>query len=47
MKVLRASSNEEAKPIAEWDPFIIKGIEAYTLQTMEYAKKENDYLNKR
>lgn len=42
--IVRAESIEEAKIIAESDPFIAEGFSTYELRTLELADKENQYL---
>ena len=42
--IIRAESIEEAKIIAESDPFIAEGFSTYELRTLELADKENQYL---
>lgn len=44
MVVFRAGSMDEAKKIAQSDPFIQEGYKTYTLRTMEIADASNDYL---
>jgi uncharacterized protein YciI len=44
MVALRAASPEEAKTIAESDPFISSGFETYELRTWQLACAENNYL---
>ncbi len=42
--IIRAESIEEAKIIAESDPFIAEGFSTYELRTLELAAQENNYL---
>jgi uncharacterized protein YciI len=42
--IINAKSINEAKIIAESDPFIIGGFSTYELRTLELAEKENHYL---
>ena len=44
VKVLKAGSIEEAKALAESDPFIREGIETYELLEFEYAHGGNRFL---
>ena len=44
MVVVRAESPNEAKAIAEADPFISSGCKTYELRCLEVANAENDYL---
>jgi uncharacterized protein YciI len=44
MIIVRASSVEEARAIAESDPFFSEGFESYELRTLQQACKENRYL---
>ena len=46
VKVLRASSMEEARELAEADPFIREGVETYELLEFEHGHKGNNYLLK-
>lgn len=39
-----ADSFEEAKKIAESDPFISEGYKTFELRTLEVANKDNNYL---
>ena len=41
---LAAGSFEEAKKIAESDPFISEGYKTFELRTLEVANKDNNYL---
>ncbi len=42
--IIRAESIEEAKIIAESDPFIAEGFSTYEVRTLELSNKENKYL---
>lgn len=42
--IIKTESIEEAKIIAESDPFIAEGFSAYELRTLELSNKENHYL---
>jgi uncharacterized protein YciI len=42
--IIRASSIEEARTIAESDPFFSEGFESYKLRTLQRACRENNYL---
>ncbi len=44
LKILKASDMEEARLIAESDPFIKYGIETYELLEFEYAHAGNGFL---
>ena len=44
MVVFNADSKEEAKEIAEADPFISSGCKTYELRRLEVASAENHYL---
>lgn len=44
MVIFNVSTYEEAKKLAEKDPFIAEGYKTYELRTMEVATKENNYL---
>ncbi|KOP82998.1 YciI family protein [Cytobacillus solani] len=44
MVIIRATSMEEAKAIAEADPFITSGLESYEIRTMEVSSEENNHL---
>jgi uncharacterized protein YciI len=44
MVVVRASSKDEARSIAEADPFVRGGYETYELRTLHHGCRENDYL---
>lgn len=46
MLVIKASSIEDAKKIAESDPFVKNGFESYEVRTWLTACKENNYLLK-
>jgi len=46
MVVVRAASIEDAKKIAESDPFVRNGFESYEVRTWLTACKENNYLLK-
>ena len=42
--IIKTESIEEAKIIAESDPFIAEGFSTYELRTLELSNKENQYL---
>jgi uncharacterized protein len=44
MIVIKAESFEEAKKIAESDPFIISQTESYEIRTLELSCKENNHM---
>lgn len=44
MMIIKAASYEEAKRIAERDPFITEGYETYELRTWELSCAENNHL---
>lgn len=44
MVILKASSFEEAKEIAEADPFVMTGFESYELRTWELSCEENNHM---
>ncbi len=44
MIVIRASSIDEARAIAERDPFITEGFETFEVRTLHRGCKENNYL---
>ncbi|WFR59022.1 YciI family protein [Anaerocolumna sp. AGMB13025] len=44
MVVFLAEDLEEAKKIAEADPFIASGCKSYEIRTLEPADEENNYL---
>ncbi|MFA6028239.1 MAG: YciI family protein [Elusimicrobiota bacterium] len=44
MVVVKAGSADEARRIAESDPFVKSGFESYELRTWELANRENRYL---
>ena len=44
MVIIRASSYDEAKEIAESDPFVKSGAETYELRTLELSCKENNHM---
>ncbi len=44
IEILVADSFEEAKKIAESDPFISEGYKTFELRTLEVANKDNNYL---
>lgn len=43
MVILNCENIEEARKIAESDPFIAEGYKTYELRTLEIANKENNY----
>lgn len=44
MVIFRAGTIDEAKLIADSDPFIASGFKSYELRTLELANADNDYL---
>lgn len=44
MVIVRAESIEEAKTIAEADPFVREGVETYALRTWELSCEENNHM---
>ena len=44
MIVFRAESYEQAKSIAESDPFVTSGVEKYELRTWQLSCKENNHM---
>lgn len=44
MVIIKADSFEEAKSIAEEDPFIKEGAESYQIRTMELSCEENNHM---
>lgn len=44
MVVIRAISMEEARAIAESDPFVKSGLESYEIRTLEVSREENNHL---
>ncbi|OIO06249.1 MAG: hypothetical protein AUJ52_12595 [Elusimicrobia bacterium CG1_02_63_36] len=44
MVVVKADSYEEAKAIAEADPFVKEGVETYELRTWELSCRENNHM---
>ncbi|ODS30750.1 MAG: YciI-like protein [Candidatus Scalindua rubra] len=44
MVVIKAASYDEAKDIAENDPFVKEGVENYELRTLELSCKENNHM---
>lgn len=42
--IIKAASYDEAKEIAESDPFVKKGVESYGLRTLQLSCKENKHL---
>lgn len=44
MVIVKAESLEEAKEIAEADPFVRQGVESYELRTWELSCEENNHL---
>ena len=43
MVILNCENIEEARKIAESDPFIAEGYKTYELRSLEIANKENNY----
>ena len=44
MVILKTASIEEAHRIAQADPFIAEGYKTYELRTLEWARRDNNYL---
>jgi len=44
MVIFRAETSDEAKQIAQSDPFIASGYKSYDLRSLELASADNDYL---
>ncbi|XOK64620.1 YciI family protein [Paenibacillus elgii] len=44
MMIIRASCYEEARSIAESDPFVSTGTESYELRTWQLSCEENNHL---
>lgn len=44
MVVVKAASKEEARAVAEADPFVKEGVETYELRTWELSCAENNHL---
>ncbi|MMZ59010.1 YciI-like protein [compost metagenome] len=44
MVIIKASSYEEAKNIAESDPYIVAGVETYELRTWELSCEANNHM---
>ncbi|RXJ04652.1 hypothetical protein DS745_03725 [Anaerobacillus alkaliphilus] len=44
MIIIKAKSYEEAKEIAELDPFVISRVESYEIRTWELSCKENNHM---
>ncbi|MBA9087426.1 uncharacterized protein YciI [Fontibacillus solani] len=44
MVIIKASSYEEAKKIAESDPYIVSGVETYELRTWELSCEANNHM---
>ncbi len=44
MVIFDVATYDEAKELAEKDPFIAEGYKTYELRTIELANKDNDYL---
>ncbi|WP_368858143.1 hypothetical protein [Paenibacillus oleatilyticus] len=42
--IIRASCYEEARSIAESDPFVSTGTESYELRTWQLSCEENNHL---
>jgi uncharacterized protein YciI len=42
--VIRADSEQEARSVAEADPFVREGFEGYELRSLTRACRENGYL---
>ncbi len=44
MVIFDVATYDEAKELAEKDPFIAEDYKTYELRTIELANKDNDYL---
>lgn len=44
MVIVKASSYDEAKEIAETDPFVKEGVEKYEIRSLEISCEENNHL---
>lgn len=44
MVIIKVTSFDEAKAIAESDPFVKESVESYKLRTLELSCKENNQL---
>lgn len=44
MVIIKADSFEQAKSIAESDPFIVSGAESYEIRTVELSCEENKHM---
>lgn len=44
MVIIKAGSFEQAKSIAESDPFITSGAESYEIRTVELSCEENNHM---
>ena len=44
MVIVRVESLEQAKAIAEADPFVSSGVETYEIRTLEVSCEENNHL---
>jgi uncharacterized protein YciI len=44
MVLVRAGDMDEARRIAEADPFVAEGFESYELRTLLISCRENNYL---
>ena len=44
MVIINVDSHDEAKEIAETDPFVSEGYETYDLRTLQLSCKENNHM---
>ena len=44
MVILKNVNRDEAKTIAENDPFVVSGVESYELRTWELSCEENNHM---
>ena len=44
MVILKADSMEEAKALCEREPLVVEGYATYSLNAMQVANRENNYL---
>jgi uncharacterized protein YciI len=44
MAIIRADSLEEARALAESDPFVQAGVETYEVRTLHLSCKENNHM---
>lgn len=44
MVIIRAESMDEARKVAESDPFVNSGLESYEIRTLEVSSEANNHL---